>query len=326
MKNSRVDVGLQSEQVSKAALWTLIHKFREVYRLQRREVYGFIEGYGDRGLYQTYIDRKVERKGYAFRSWVVEGKPNMAEVFNLLKGGIRDERQVLFFMDKDFVPYVEDSVHNSISSHRNVYVTKGHSVENELITRRIFGEILQQVLGLGGLQGQDFDEALDCFEQALGVFYSHMVEVSATLIVGCLEGKKPMFDRVNMGDMFKFANKQLVLKPAVSEEGGLARYACQRIGLEYDSHKDGIADWVARLGDEPPQAWVHGKSALWFLVRYARHMREEYKASSEAKGGTEQPFSEGNALSVLGPRATPRSLRKFVSRTAMKFIAEVLDG
>lgn len=308
---------------------TQAHNFKSVYKQNKKCIHGFLEGTTDEGLYKPYLRRHLQPHGFDFKPWVVDGKPGVQKHFRSISWENYDLGTVLFFVDRDFTDFRDDKDMKDFASDPSVYVTDGHSIENSVVSRAACEFALRRLFDLEGPLEEDLNSILDNFSSQLQIFDGYMTAIMAPLIVGHKMKLNPVLKRVKLQTFFCFSvvNHQCILN-VIDERSAtdLAKFSCERAGLNYDDLADAIESMRSHLSEKEAHNFVHGKFALWFMVEYIRHSKAIVEESLGKPVDVEvyERFSK-NALYLLGEDVHIPTLEDFITRTALRFVESMGD-
>jgi hypothetical protein len=311
---------LQIHEEARTGSNTFYHEFLLIYKENKKEVYGFVEGKEDPMFYLGLIENRLPSE------WNVKllrtgNKQKVFEVLDNFDWDRFDHKRICFFVDRDLSEFTT----NTPPSVENLYVTDGYSLENSIVTSGTFIRVAKEIYGLSIINEQEELKITRDFERNLHIFQEEMAIVMAQIIEWKRNGSKACLSNVKLGELFIFKNENLEVSEQCHNEKDKLKYVGAFVGedvsdmqvlknIEYEfREKDGVS------------RFVRGKYLFWFFLEFAKKVHEltnHYCSKLTTPPKVKLAIGQKNAMSAIAPRARiPESLSQFVENNYLAYIS-----
>lgn len=296
------------------------HEFLLAYKLGEPMVYGFVEGKEDPHFYKGLIESMLPQP-WRVRLIRSGNKDAVLSLLSEMDWGRFPKKRICFFVDRDLSAFLgEDFIHEQ----KNLYVTDGYSIENDIVISPVFERVIEEVLNVTELAEAERDSVVETFEQNAACFKNSLAPLMAQIVLWRRTGYKPQLGDVKLNTIFRFNEGRIVVTEDCITKEGLVKRAASAVGLPKSTNEDlaaAEAEFRAKRGVE---RFVRGKYLLWFFVTAAVALHEaipRFCAKHSRPPKMRVAFGPGNALMLIAPRARiPDSLREFISCNFLEYI------
>jgi hypothetical protein len=296
-----------------------VHEFRLRYSKNAKVVYGFVEGKEDPSFYRGIIERVLPAEWH-IELWPAGSKRNVSRIHRGLDWRSFPKQRICFFVDRD----LSDLLGKTIAADRNIYVTHGYSIENEIATRSVCERILSELLGFGRVGHDELDQATKLFESQLERFYGYAAPVMAWILYWQKNGVSASLSNIEMKHLFTLTNGVITAIAAPKGKQSVEQYIHEQCNIVADPTFDNSAERATFALLKNRRRFTRGKVVLWFVVQFCNSV---HRGAAKLFSGLTQPpkanvvLSVSNGMALIGPRCrTPSSLAAFLRGTYQEYI------
>ncbi|NYJ12504.1 hypothetical protein GGI64_003570 [Rhizobium leguminosarum] len=296
------------------------HEFLIRYDATKKSVFGFVEGKDDPSFYRSIVERFIPE------DWSVEflssgNRNKVLDTEGAFDWNRFSRQQVVFFVDRDLVHFLNPH----ISYADNVYVTDGYSVENSIVTRDVFGRLLQEIHNVIDWTDQERQSVLTYFDEQLHAFQNLLVPVMAQIALWRQQNIKANLSNLDLSSLVRIVDGAVTSTSGrESIEAKVGRLS-ECVGAEASPVDQQTAMEAIFREMGGPDKLTRGKYLVWFLSLIANdchsrihHFVQAYRTPPRSK----LTLGPNNVMAVAAPRARiPASLSAFLERTFIPYIA-----
>lgn len=178
-------------------------KFLNDFDQNKKEVvYGFVEAAEDISFYNTLILKSLDSVSGVVDLIPCKGKHVVRQVYDLFDWHKFSNQQICFFRDRDLSDYISDD--KDFLCKENCYVTDYYSIENSIVTKKLFNRMLIEVLGFENDSLANIETEERKFEQAKSTFENELKVVMAHIIYWKQKGFESPLDSVSISGFLSF--------------------------------------------------------------------------------------------------------------------------
>jgi hypothetical protein len=295
------------------------HEFLLRYKVSGSTVYGFVEGIDDPSFYRGLIEQHLP-PNWSLQLIKAGNKTKTLELFSLVDWNRFPAERICFFVDRD----LSDFLNCTQQEAKNIYITDGYSIENELHSYATFRRTLEEVLGLPAATPSD-EEAIERYYCACtSTFEDGMAAIMAQIIVWRRAAAVANLNKIDLNELFEFSSKSMRLRPHCATPIARSQLAASQVGLPA-STQDDLEHVITEFAEaNRRRKLIRGKYVVWLLVNC---LNSVHASAMEVCKELDKPpkarvaLGEKNAVVIIGPRVRcPLSLKTFVARTFLRFI------
>ncbi|MBD8083866.1 DUF4435 domain-containing protein [Chryseobacterium caseinilyticum] len=253
---------------------------KQIYTSSAKDVHVFTEDDDDYEFYRTSITRIYT--DYNHHKYLMKGKSNLLEVYQLIDWTRYSKSKLLFFADKDY----DDIIGVKMTLEPNLFYTKYYSIENYLVTEEVFLIILDRFY-VNDISKELQNKLLDLYRNSYEKFIIKLRTVTWFILIDRLLSKKAVLEELKLQhliyfEMMQFCEKKLVTKEMyeriMRSDDSLRKLQirdatlkeilvnkCGAVKSEY--HFENIMrtrDLIMRISNH--KFFLRGKYDLWFLI------------------------------------------------------------
>ena len=285
----------------------ILQEFWTNYDPNLPRVHAFVEGDDDQVFYRIVLQARTAntQRLYIYRC---QGKERVYEVFRKITDRLPSCKGILFFVDKD----LDDIIGRPWPTDPRIFVTDVYSVENYLVSRQTFTQLMQDFVQFRGVNF-DLEVLAAHFERELNNFYRRILPLMALVVLLRRLGHRPYLNDVQLGQIFGFSADSAVC----SKQGTRLAYLSRVCRIPGPIRVHRLREVARELKRLPPKRFVRGKSELWFLVEFVKRAFDHLQHLAAEAGGSvrfRNPVEHSNAIAILANRiATPLQLDLFLN-------------
>lgn len=300
----------------------IYHEFLLRYSKDAKVVYGFMEGKEDPCFYRGFIESLLP-EDWSVELWPAGNKKQVYAIHKVINWRRFRKSRVCFFVDRD----LSDMIPETLVQDKNIYVTTGYSIENDVVNKGTCHRILSELCGFSNVDHDALEAVCELFDQELETFLQSMVPIMAWILAWRRNDKRPNLNDILMRDLFSIVNGRLQSKATPKGKVTLIEYLHDRCKIVND-HKVNIVPIQNEFcRNEAYKKLTRGKYVFWFLVEFCNAVHRDSVAlfkemSSPPKMHSSLSFSNG--IGLIGPRSRiPKSLREFLQLTFCAYITSI---
>jgi hypothetical protein len=299
------------------------HEFLARYSRHSKVVYGFVEGKEDPCFYRNFLELALP-DDWEVELWPAGNKEQVYRIHGLINWRRFSKNRICFFVDRD----LSDVIPEPLRSDRNIYVTTGYSIENDVVTKAVCKRVLTELCGFSCANHADLESIGTLFEQELDKFFHNMAPIMAWIVMWRRSGKKPNLNDILMRDLFALKNGCLQVTPSPKGKASAAVYIHEQCNIPFDPAAD-ASSLVAVLGRKSKyRLLIRGKYVLWFLIEFCNSVHRDAVALfpdlEKAPPKMNVTLALSNGMALVGTRARiPKSLRIFLASTFYTHVERV---
>lgn len=295
-----------------------LQQFYEEYnKKNKNKCYGFVEGKDDPSYYRRIIDNNLS-DNCSVTLYPCDGKKNVKYIYNQLDWRIYSKRRIVFFMDRDLSPVIEDK---DIVYDTNVYITENYSIENDILCKETLCAVMQDILGFSSIKEEEKILISKLFIEQKTIFETLMVPIMSNIIFWKRYHILPAnYNNLKIRDIVKITNgkvgytksEQEAIEILYKESGVEWRYYNKKNvnQIKIEIKKDKLEDKITR-----------GKYFATFFILLSNSIRDDYENI-----GINKPNKRGRYLcdkdifETIALRCRPpKSLKLFLKDTIMSY-------
>lgn len=289
---------------------------------KKRQIFAFYEGDEDLSYYNNIL-RKIFGPALEIEEIIAGCKNNVLKLLRGFNWKYYRRKQICFFVDKDLSFWLK-SEH---PSDNNLYVTDGYSIENYIVTEKMFHILMTEIMGFGRACKKELDIVKSKYKVLFEQFQNEMMQVMATCILA-----KRKNDNISLSD-YKLSNALNIKLQANELVISLCNNELLKVkklwGIDDD---EAIEKLIGSFAEFPQEYHIRGKWLLYFMVRYGEYIRLEYlsfcpslKEKAEKCLHPICTINPTKAVPVLGPRCCdiPKSLKFFIDSNYGQYLKKV---
>jgi len=297
------------------------HAFLLRFRGDRKIVYGIVEGKDDPMFYRNAIERFLPN------DWTVDLIPagnrhKVIELHDSMNWGAYPRRRVAFFIDQDLAAY--GVCPHPVSD--NIYVTDGYSIENSIVCSETFIRVLAEAYNVMDATPEESHTISDTFEENLQAFNQAMLPIMAQILRWRIENQKCNLNNLTLSPIFHFTDGIIQIRPDFSDVVSRVNHLANACQAPQSSQAELEESRTSFESLETHERFVRGKYLTWFLSSCLTHMHasiNKFVSSYQNAPKPRLPVGPNNIMVLAASRARiPESLRNFIDRTYLAFIAE----
>jgi hypothetical protein len=312
-------------EIHKAALEcsnVAYHEFLLFYKAAEKIVYGFVEGKDDPSFYRGLIESQLPN-GWSVKLIKSGNKTEVLTIFSQMNWSRFPKKRVCFFIDRDLSEFLGGETHSG----ENLYITDGYSIENEAINFGTMERVLEEILGVTGLNPSEDSALQSLFESNLTAFREAMAPVMAQILLWRRAGKKVSLNNINLREIFFFENAKIKLKPEFNSSESRIHYAALRVGAVQANDTEIARAEVEFRGKHGLEKYIRGKYLLWFFIQCGKEIHKSIPLFCPRHKDVPKariPLGSRNAIVLVGHLIRcPESLKEFVKHNYHEYINEV---
>ncbi len=295
--------------------------FLNKYQPNKKVVYGFVEGKDDATFYKYCVRQRLPRE-WDVIPIIAKGKPQVYNVSMCFDWSRFNKSQICFFVDRDLTEIIPAD----FPQDENIYVTTWHSIENYIVDRTTFSQIITEYFGYEGIDVAHLEKMCDSFDEQLCAFLEATIPIMAWIVHWMRSGLRPQLDNISMDDIFSLCDGRIQPHPNLKSKKDVALYLHEKCKVNYTRRVP-----VARIEKElrcqkEYMRFTRGKFVLWFLIKYCNAVQKdpgkfvpEMKKPPKARA-----LSHADVLLSIVPRVRiPCALAQFVDNTFRVYIKGV---
>ena len=292
------------------------------YDPKKKQAFAFYEGDEDSSYYHRFLEESLGKE-YELEEIVAGCRNNVLKIHREFDWKKYNDKQIIFFIDRDLSYWLGESPNSS----SNIYVTDGYSVENFVVSPRIFGIWLKNFEGFARASKSEIDNMVNEYTEVERVFIDRMLPVMAHAIVAKRHNRDVHLREYKMKQGLKLSIENSHISFAFTED--LSCY--EKWGLRSQDSEE-ITVQIETIKNEREHFSVRGKWLLYFMAEVGEIMRShaEVFAPSLNREGKIPPtctVPSSKCLPALAPycNAIPKSLQCFMNETygALKRVSAV---
>lgn len=175
------------------------HEFMTRYSKHAKVVYGFVEGKEDPCFYRGFIE-SVLPDDWEVELWAAGSRDQVYEIHRSLNWRRMSKRRICFFVDRD----LREMIPQPIEEDTNIYVTKGYSIENDLVCKHTCKRVLTELCDLTDANHGEMERVCEMFEEQLERFLNGMIPVMGWILIWRRNGVPAQLNDLAMKDLFSF--------------------------------------------------------------------------------------------------------------------------
>ena len=161
------------------------HEFLARYSRRSKVVYGFVEGKEDPCFYRGLIELLLPGD-WEVELWPAGNKDQVYHVHSGIDWRRFRKTRVCFFVDRD----LSDMIPEKLPADRNIYVTSGYSIENDLVKKAICKRLLAELYGFAHADHGELEAVGVIFEKTRS-FLRRLIPVMAWIVHWRRRNKDP---------------------------------------------------------------------------------------------------------------------------------------
>lgn len=298
------------------------HEFLLMYKAERLQVYGIVEGKGDPQFYRGFIEGHLP-DGWTVELMPADGKRNVINSYHQFDWSRFPRSRICFFVDRDLSEFVAET----IPADTNVYVTDGYSIENDVVNFGAFRRFIEEVLNISRLSPEEISILEESFVDSMADFKDAMASIMGQIIVWRREGRRPCLGDFSPIEMFSLVGSKLSLKPEFESSSSKIDVLSRSLGVPSSSVADIDSAEREFRGGGGTEKFVRGKYLLEFMVFYALEVHKNIPSILPSR--TKAPklnvnVGKRNAMVFVATRCRPpSSLNQFIQNG---FISHIRSG
>jgi len=300
------------------------HEFLLRYSKASKVVYGFVEGKEDPCFYRGFIESLLP-EDWNVELWPAGNKDRVYEIHRAIDWRRLRKSRICFFVDRD----LSDMIPKTLVQDKNIYVTTGYSIENDVVNKSTCNRILSELCGFSNVEHDDLEAVCELFEQGLETFLQATLPIMSWIIRWMRIGERPNLNNILMDDLFSVTNGLLQSNPTPKGKVNVSTYLHDQCSIVYDPEIDiiPIQNEFGRNGDY--KKLTRGKYVFWFLIEFCNAVHRD--AAELFRGMSKPPkmhlsLSCSNGMTLIGPRhRIPKSLREFLQLTFCSYIESIRE-
>jgi len=300
------------------------HEFLARYSKRSRIVYGFVEGKEDPAFYRGFIEQLLPN-GWDVELWPAGNKDQVYRIHSYIDWRRFAKGRICFFVDRDLA----DIIPEKLSTDRNIYVTDGYSIENDIVKKATCKRVLSELCGFSRIDHAELDAVADTFAQELELFLRNMISVMAWIVAWRRSGQRPNLNDIQLRDLFALKNARLVVNAAPKGKT-VPIYIHEQCNVVFDPTVDTGPIASELRWENKYKSLTRGKYSFWFLVEFCNSVNRdaaEVFPSLDASPKMNLTLSPANGVAIIGARARcPASLREFLRATFLTYIARAEEA
>lgn len=300
------------------------HEFLSRYHRRSRVVYGFVEGKTDPSFYQGFIEQLLPNE-WQCELWAAGNRDNVYRIHKDMDWRRFTKRRVCFFVDRD----LSDLIPENLKADRNIYITDGYSIENDVVKRGTCRRLLSEVFGFSTATHGELDQLCDLFDEELESFFVAMVPIMTWILLWRQTNQRANLNDIAMRHLFKIKAGRVIAEAAPCGMKSVAEYIHAKSGAAFQVGAN-TASHQAKVGKASVyRRFTRGKYVLWFMVEFCQSVYAAACALCPSLSLVPKiniSVSERNAVTVIGNRARmPDSLRAFLTSTFCAYVNKHLN-
>ena len=288
------------------------------YKPKKKQIFVFYEGDEDSSYYRSFLEDYLEDE-YDIEEIIAECKNNILKLHKEFDWDSYDKTKIAFFIDKDLSFWLEeDSIKES-----NIFITKGYSVENYLISKDIFRKLLFNIKGFARAKKTEIDYMCECFAILLPNFEEEIKRLMAMAVLAKKRDHNVKLGEYKISKNLEFFIEDEKLKFNLNDYN----YMKEKWGIMYIKDEE-IDTQINKFNQQPNEYFVRGKWILYFMVELSEFMRNNFKnfAPSLAVDKEREKLKptcnidSTKSIPILAPRCIiTRELEIFLNNNFIKY-------
>ena len=298
------------------------HEFLARYSRRSKVVYGFVEGKDDPCFYRGFIELLLPDE-WEVELWPAGNKDQVYRVHSSIDWRRFPKTRICFFVDRD----LSDVIPERLRTDRNIYVTTGYSIENDVVRKAVCKRLLVELYGFSGVDHGELEAVGSMFEEELEVFLRGLVPIMAWIVHWRRRGARPNLNDILMRDLFAFREGHIQANQTPKGKANVFIYIHEQCNITFDSTVD-VASILAEVGRKSVyRTLTRGKFLFWFLVKFCESVHGSATSLFPSFVGVSKAsvtLSPTGGMAVVGTRARiPASLRAFLESTFCAYISRM---
>lgn len=297
------------------------HVFKSKYKRNKKIIYIFAEGKDDIIFYTSFIENYLpEGWDYDFilaseTAKNIGCKTKIINSYNNFNWKIFNKNQIIFLLDRDLSDFLDDCIPKST----NVYVTDGYSIENSIISSKLFCRALHDLCDFSHLSCDERDIMSQFFEKQFKIFYDEMIQIMAWILYWRQKGYRPLLNSIKIKDLFKVEKGEISL--AVKDKE-------RHIHLNAKVKKDDvdIESYFKKLKKHKnSRLLIRGKYVFQFFEMLCRSVHKDYKEMNLnflEKTSRRDPKLEFTDIAHMVQM--PVSFKMFLNNSVKKYVSQTI--
>ena len=312
---------IDKHSIALNSVTSLYHEFLLRYK-KLKKVFGFVEGKEDLSFYRGFIEQKISND-WIVELWPVGNKDKVIELYSTIDWNRFPKEQLMFFIDLDFSDYLDEY----LPTNRNVYITDGYSIENNIVNRATCERVLIEILGLSSIPKNDLDKILDIFEEQLEFFAESMIEIMAWILYWKKSGEKPCLNDIILKHLYKIEKIKLYVIEKPNGYNDAIEYVHNQCNIQLNKAAKILPLKNYFLENDDYKMRIRGKYMFWFLIEFAINVHSEITSLSKSLKKAPKMhvnLSQSGGSVLIAPRCrVPESLDIFLNNTCCTYIGSV---
>lgn len=301
-------------------------KFLNQYNFNKINYHIFYEGEEDKSFYNNFIESKISED--IINYYICTGKDNLYKIYSDINWSSFNKHRVLFFTDKDFDEFIGA---NRVSD-ENIFVTKTYSIENYLVSSKLFKRVLDEMLNI---KDEEVINKLEIkFSNQLGIFAELLIPLTSWLIFVRKNKFNVNFNNIDLSNILRLSDDFEIVKKINSKYCSTFNYLCLSTNSSHPFDFSVIMQIARELKIiNNHKVFIRGKFELWFLYIFCKKItthvipelnkkikienQENKKRKTLCKVHIE--IKEQNILSLIAPRVKiPTEIETFLNYNISK--------
>lgn len=250
-------------------------EFLQRYNPKKRQVFVFYEGDEDASFYGQFLKESIDAD-CDLEEIVAGCKNNVLKLHREFDWSRFDERQILFFVDRDLSFWLgETSDYGD-----NVFVTDGYSVENYATNDMAFRNWLLKFEGFARAKKSEIESMLSIYKRLEVEFNISMMPIMAKAVIAKKHDKSVVLDNYKLSKYLSFN----ILDNCVVYQISEADEILEKWHLTSEDEKE-ILDQIQKFKCFEKCYSVRGKWAIYFMAQLGEYMRMNADFFAPSLGG-----------------------------------------
>lgn len=293
----------------------VLHEFYLSYEKKSTNIYCFVEGIEDPSFYRGLIDQCLPDE-WNCEMWATGCKNDVYFIYKSLDWRVYIKNQVLFFVDCDLSVFLNFFYPKST----NIYITDHYSIENFLVSSKVFERVIKEMLGFGNIKRSCFSLLLSMFKDETEKFQIKLAPLMASIIYWRRHNIHVNLNNILMKDLFYIQNGKLI-----SKQSDIVDFVCRKYSISTPPKNELDILLEDFLNNKYYAKFTRGKYLMWFFVEFCLSIYKHCCNLPEL--GYNRPpkisltLSQKNALIQIAPRCPlPKSLGNFIEKNITKLV------
>lgn len=296
-----------------------LHELMLKYSVDKKIVYGVVEGKDDPIFYRSIIERFIPND---WRTELIQAgsKRKVIDTYNAINWEHYSRFHVAFFVDRD----LSDITGEMAIEEFNVYVTDDYSIENYVVTESVAERMLIEACNVKNLTSDEMRNIISIFSWNLAEFQKLMVPIMAQILGWRKDNKRANINNLSLDKIFEFDEMKIAYDDTYSDEKSLLKCVSSCVGAAEYSNNDicALKDTFVKAGG--PERFTRGKYLVWFFSKIIINIHKNIGSLSTLYNDPPKvrtDISPGVIMFQAAPRARiPDSLKSFIEKT---FVAHI---